>query len=111
MKKALIICIAFVVTIISTPCFAGVDFILDLRPASMLFSPDVDGFRVSRTSGFIHESDTISGNGSLMPTLKAGIRIDTSALNIDLTGGLGLLYNSAFHSSMYLADLALRFKI
>ena len=111
MKKALIICIAFVVTIISTPCFAGMDFILDLKPASILFSPDVDGFRVSRTSSFLYESDTISGNGSLMPTLKAGIRIDTSALNIDLTGGLGLLYNGAFHSSMYLADLALRFKI
>jgi len=43
--------------------------------------------------------------------LKAGIRIDTSALNIDLTGGLGLLYNGAFHSSLYLADLALGFKI
>jgi len=107
MKKALIICIAFVVTIISTPCFAGMDFILDLKPASILFSPDVDGFRVSRT----FESDRISGSGSWMPTLKAGMRIDTPALNIDLTGGLGLLYNGAFHSSMYLGDLALRFKI
>ncbi len=111
MKKTLIIWIAFVVTIISTPCFAGVDFILDLKPASMLFSPDADGFMVSRTSGSIYESDTISGSGSWMPTLKAGIRIDTSPLNIDLSGGLGLLYNGAFHSSMYLADLALRFKI
>jgi hypothetical protein len=111
MKKVFIICMSFVVTMISTPCFAGVDFILDLRPASMLFSPDVDGFRVSRTSGFLHESDTISGSGSWMPNLKAGLRIDTSALNIDLTGGLGFLYNDAFHSSMYLADLALRFKV
>ena len=111
MKKLLILFIAFFVTMMSTPCFAGADFILDLKPASILFSPDVDGFRVSRTSGFLHESDTISGSGSWMPTLKAGIRIDTSALNIDLTGGYGLLYNGAFHSSMYLGDLALRFKI
>jgi len=81
---------------ISTPCFAGADFILDLKPASILFSPDIDGFRVSRTSGSLYESDTLSGSGSWMPTLKAGIRIDTSALNIDLTGGLGLLYNGAF---------------
>ena len=89
--KKVITCIAFVITIISTPCFAGADFILDIKPASILFSPDVDGFRVSRTSGFLHESDTISGSGSWMPTLKAGIRINTSALNIDLTGELGLL--------------------
>ena len=46
MKKVLFICITFVVTVISTSCFAGVDFILDLRPASMLFSPDVDGFKM-----------------------------------------------------------------
>ncbi len=111
MKKALITCIALGVTIISTPCFAGADFILDLKPASFLFSPDADGFKVSRTSGFLYESDTISGSVSLMPSLKAGIRIDTSALNIDLTAGLGFLYNGAFHSSMYLGDLALRFKI
>jgi len=111
MKKALIICIAFFVTMISTPCFAGVDFILDLKPASILFSPDIDGFKVSRTSGWTYYSDTISGSGSWMPTLKAGMRIDTSILNIDVTGGVGFLVNSAFYSSMYLADLALLFKI
>ncbi|MEA3437338.1 MAG: hypothetical protein U9R43_12790 [Thermodesulfobacteriota bacterium] len=46
-----------------------------------------------------------------MPTLKAGMRIGNPALNIDLTGGVGLLVNGTFHSYMYLADLALRFKI
>ncbi len=111
MKKALIICIAFFVAMISTPCFAGASFILDLKPASILFSPDIDGFKVSRSSGWTYSSDTISGSGSWMPTLKAGMRIDTSALNIDVTGGVGFLLNGAFHSSMYLADLALRFKI
>jgi len=111
LKKALIICIAFFVAMISTPCFAGASFILDLKPASILFSPDIDGFKVSRSSGWTYSSDTISGSGSWMPTLKAGMRIDTSALNIDLTGGVGFLLNGAFHSSMYLADLALRFKI
>ena len=92
---------------ISTLCFAGANFIFDLKPGSILFSPDIDGFRVSRTSG----SDTVSGSGSWMPTLKAGMRIDNPALNIDLTGGVGFLVNGAFHSYMYLADLALRFKI
>ena len=111
MKKALIIYIAFFVTIISTPCFAGAGFILDLKPSSILFSPDIDGFKVSRSSGWTYSSDTISGGGSWMPTLKAGMRIDTSALNIDVTGGVGLLVNGAFHSSIYLADLALLFKI
>ncbi len=107
MKKILILFITVFVTMMSTPCFAGADFILELKPASILFSPDADGFKVSRSSG----SDTISGSGSWIPTLKAGMRIDTSALYIDLTGGVGLLYNDAFHSSMYLGDLALRFKI
>lgn len=107
MKKILILFITIFITMISTPCFAGANFIFDLKPGSVLFSPDIDGFRVSRTSG----SDTVSGSGSWMPTLKAGMRIDNPALNIDLTGGVGFLVNGAFHSYMYLADLALRFKI
>ncbi|MDX2438993.1 MAG: hypothetical protein QNK40_00420 [Desulfobacterales bacterium] len=107
MKKILILFITIFITMISTPCFAGANFIFDLKPGSILFSPDIDGFRVSRTSG----SDTVSGSGSWMPTLKAGMRIDNPALNIDLTGGVGFLVNGAFHSYMYLADLALRFKI
>jgi len=107
MKKILILFITIFITMISTPCFAGANFIFDLKPGSILFSPDIDGFRVSRTSG----SDTVSGSGSWMPTLKAGMRIDNPALNIDLTGGFGFLVNGAFHSYMYLADLALRFKI
>ncbi len=111
MKKTLILFITVFVTMISTPCFAGADFILDLKPASILFSPDIDAFKVSRTSGWTYYSDTISGGGSWMPTLKAGLRIDTSALNIDVTGGVGFLVSGAFHSPMYLADLALRFKI
>jgi len=107
MKKILILFITIFITMISTPCFAGANFIFDLKPGSILFSPDIDGFRVSGTSG----SDTVSGSGSWMPTLKAGMRIDNPALNIDLTGGFGFLVNGAFHSYMYLADLALRFKI
>jgi hypothetical protein len=107
MKKILILFITIFITMISTPCFAGANFIFDLKPGSILFSPDIDGFRVSRASG----SDTVSGSGSWMPTLKAGMRIDNPALNIDLTGGVGFLVNGAFHSYMYLADLALRFKI
>ena len=107
MKKILILFITIFITMISTLCFAGANFIFDLKPGSILFSPDIDGFRVSRTSG----SDTVSGSGSWMPTLKAGMRIDNPALNIDLTGGVGFLVNGAFHSYMYLADLALRFKI
>ena len=107
MIKILLLFITIFITMISTPCFAGANFIFDLKPGSILFSPDIDGFRVSRTSG----SDTISGSGSWMPTLKAGMRIDNPALNIDLTGGVGFLVNGAFHSYMYLADLALRFKI
>jgi len=107
MKKILIPFITIFITMISTPCFAGANFIFDLKPGSILFSPDIDGFRVSRTSG----SDTVSGSGSWMPTLKAGMRIDNPALNIDLTGGVGFLVNGAFHSYMYLADLALSFKI
>lgn len=107
MKKQLFICITFVLTMMATSCFAGGDFILDLRPVSILLSPDVDGFRVSNPT----RTETISGSGSWMPTLKAGLRIDTSALNIDLTGGLGVLVNDAFYSYMYLGDLALMFKI
>ena len=47
MKKILILFITIFVTMISTPCFADANFILDLKPGSILFSPDIDGFRVS----------------------------------------------------------------
>lgn len=109
MKKTVMgICMVFCVSTISATSFAGVDFVLDIKPASLLVSPDVDGFEVER-SGYYW--DTVEGTGSWMPTLKAGIGIDTSSLYIDVTGGLGYLWNDAFHANMYLADVAVRFKL
>lgn len=116
MKKTLMgTCMVFWVSMISATSFAGVDFILDIKPASFLISPDADGFEVERYySSYYYsyyESDTIEGSGSWMPTLKAGIGIDTSPLYLDFTGGFGYLYNGAFTATMYVADVALRFKL
>jgi hypothetical protein len=112
MKKTVMgICMVFWVSTMSATSFAGVDFILDIKPASLLISPDIDGFEVEKSGYYYYYSDAIEGSGSWMPTLKAGIGIDTRVLYIDVTGGLGHLYNVAFTANMYVADVALRFKL
>lgn len=112
MKKTVIgMCMLFCVSIMPATSFAGVDFILDIKPGSLLISPDVDGFKVENSSYYYSHSETIEGSGSWMPTIKLGIGFDTPPLYIDFTGGFGHLWNSAFNANMFLGDVAVRFKL
>jgi len=82
-------------------------FVLDVLPASFLVSPDMDGFRLSSSTRI----ETIDGTGSYTPSLRAGIGFNTSKAQLDLTAGIGYLFNGAFTAPMYTGDLAGRFKI
>jgi hypothetical protein len=66
---------------------------LAFESLSMLFSPDIDGFTVSRTTQSCtgrrtiirRDTEEIEGVGSWVPTLKAGIRLDANALYADIS--------------------------
>ncbi|QTA85846.1 hypothetical protein [Desulfonema magnum] len=106
-RTLLVICIALFINIIPGPGFAEVNLVVGITPGIFLYSPDAEGFRVS-------DGETIGeveGYLSNLATLTAGVGINTPAVIIDLTGGLGYQYNNAFTSTLFLADAALRFKI
>jgi len=91
---------------------AEVNFTMDLSPISMLISSDLDGFQVSKSSFGYYQSETIDGTGSFLPNLKAGIGIDTGkVMHLDITGGVGYLFNAAFSAPMFTLDVAPRFKL
>jgi len=112
LKKAFLT--IFFVTVfcwVAMPALAEVTFIIDLKPASYLFSPKVSDFKVGKTGSYYSYTEEIQGYGSWIPTLKAGVGIGTSVANIDLTGGVGYLWNMAFNASMFIGDAAVRFKL
>lgn len=92
-----------------------VSFVLNASPLSLLISPDIDGFSVSKSSGSIYYytdyKEQIEGFGSFTPSIKAGIGINLSILYLDITGGIGYSYNAAFSAPFYGGDFALRFKL
>jgi len=108
MRKAMIV-ICLVVALFSIPAvgMADVDFVLEINPLSYLISPDIDDFRTS--NGIVFEE--ISGYGSLYPTLKAGIGLESRTMIIDLLAGVGYLWNDAFNATTISGDMFLRFKL
>jgi hypothetical protein len=101
-----------VLILVPVQAWAEVNFILDLQPLSFLLSSDVDGFEVTRSSGSITYIEKIEGYGSFMPNLKAGISIGAGkVMHLDITGGLGYLWNSAFSVPVFSVDVAPRFKL
>ena len=108
MKKTLIALLLVIGLLMSTsPASADVDFVLEINPLSYVISPDVEDFKVS--NGILVEE--ITGFGSLYPTLKAGIGFESEKMIFDILGGVGYLWNDAFHATTFSGDLFLRFKI
>lgn len=85
-------------------------FILDLRPASAIFSPDLDGFTVARTSGFVTEVEEIGGIGSWTPSINGGLGLDFGTVNLNITGGGGYLLNGAFGGPFWQGEVSLLFE-
>jgi len=105
--KLLSICITLFLIIIPVSGFAENNLIVNFMPGIFLYSPDTDGFRVSDGE----KIGEVSGYLSNKATLSAGVGFNMPDFFVDLTGGVGYLYNSAFTAKMVLADLAVRFKI
>lgn len=89
----------------------GVNFILELVPLSYLFSPDADGFKVRTSGGGWTKTEEIEGYGSFLPSARAGIRFNTPAVGIDITGGDGYLWNGAVDGPFTMVDCAANFHV
>ena len=109
--KRIVLIVAVFLLMLSTNCFAGVGFVFDVQPASMLISSNINGFYASDYGYSYGETETVSGSGSWLPTVSAGIGIDTRPMRIDLKAGGGYLWNNAFSSPVLLADAAFNFKL
>lgn len=94
----------------ASPAFAqmGIDFVLEVDPATFIISPDIGDLEISR-GGITHDLE--DGTFSWVPTLKAGVGFDLSEFYIDVLAGYGLLYaKDAVTSSMYFGEAAFRYK-
>lgn len=61
------------------PAFGGpVSFILDVEPLAGLISPDIDGLYASKSSSHSYKKEEIKGTGSLIPSLKVGLGINSN---------------------------------
>lgn len=115
-RKASVLIFMFIV-LVSFPISsnAGVDFIMDIKPGAMVFSPDMDGFSLYQSSSgyytYYYEEEHIEGVGSFAPQLDLGIGIATPAVYIDITGGIGIWVNGALISPNFATDLAFRFRL
>jgi hypothetical protein len=81
-------------------------FIWDFRPGSFLFSPDLDGFKVS--NGAVTEK--VDGTASYAPSINAGVGFKLDSVDLDITGGLGGFINSAFTGGFGQLDVAALFE-
>ena len=103
MKRSLFVLMSVLVILVSVQAVwaaGAVTPILDLEPASVLISPDIDGLEFRRTSGFYTEVEEMEGDGSWTPTIRAGVGFNTEGATFDLTGGFSGVYNSAFSGYM-----------
>ncbi|OQX22583.1 MAG: hypothetical protein BWK80_30070 [Desulfobacteraceae bacterium IS3] len=105
MKKILMM--TCILALISTTGFAGTDFVLNLSPGFILYSPDAEGFKVS--DGW--KTEETEGYISNTAILGAGVGFETPDLFFDMTGGVGYLWSSSVKAKLVMMDFACRFKL
>ena len=86
---------------------ADIDFVFEIDPLSYIVSPDIDGFKT--TDGTVIEE--LEGYGSLYPSLKVGIGLESKTHIIDILGGAGYLWNDGFSAKTFSMDTFFRFKV
>jgi len=94
---------------------ADLDFVVDVRPATVLLSSDTDDFEATSPGDpalGIGRDKEDAGQLSSMPTIRLGVGMDSEErkLYTNLSGGGGLLLNERFRSYMLMGDLAVHYK-
>jgi hypothetical protein len=88
--------------------------ILEADPASVLLSPDVDGFSLTRSYSSRYYSYTMrescSGIGSWAPMLRGGAGFVSNKLTTDVTIGGGALVNGCFVAPMGALSVDIRLR-
>jgi len=94
---------------------ADLDFVVDVRPATILLSSETDDFEATTPGDpalgtFIDKED--AGQITTFPTIRLGVGLDSEnkKLYSNLTGGGGILVNERFRSYILMADLAVHYK-
>lgn len=84
-------------------------WIVDVRPASVLLSPDLDGFTV-RNAGNT-SSETVSDEASWAPSVNVGIGFELDGVDLHLLAGPGYLWNEGFRGGFGQIEAGALFKL
>ncbi len=86
--------------------------LIDVAPLSFLFSPDIEGFRVSRSDRNWHITEEIEGFASVTPMIRLGLQLSPHNRSmLGFTVGGGALVNDAFTAPIGMLDARWQFKI
>ncbi len=107
MRKWMLVMAVLAAAAVPGTAAAELGFLVGVHPGSVLYSADVDGYTVADS----RITEELQSPLSTLPTLSAGLAWEAEWAYIDLTGGVGYLYNTVFSGFTYGGDLALRFKL
>ena len=85
--------------------------IIGVEPLSLLISPDVDGFTVTRQSPRYTATESIEGGVSFIPMLKGGVRFRSRPVIQDIAVGGGVLVNDVFYAPVGVLESRTHFRI
>ena len=80
------------------------NFIMDIMPGAYQSHSDVDGFVNSTSTSSSYGSETITGKGSISPSIALGYGLDVPYASFDVTVGAGYLINGAFTAAYTQAE-------
>jgi hypothetical protein len=86
------------------------EWIVDLQPGALLANIEADGFYLQGQSGGATDREKVS-LWSVMPNVSTGVGIPLENMELDLTGGVGLLLNQQFSSFMLQGKAAAHFEV
>ena len=92
-----------------------VKFLLDLRPGNFGMADGLEGFEVSGVDCYglscYSYTDTVTSGFMWLPTINAGVGINTPMMEIDVTAGFGFMMAGGMVGYTLQGDVAARFKL
>lgn len=107
MKRTLIGWMVLFAVMIPAKSFALTNLIVNITPGFFLHSADAKDFRAS--DGW--RMDEVSGYSSNAISISAGLGVDMLFLFLDTTVGVGYMWSPSITSTVFMGDVACRFKI